>query len=147
MNQHFATKQHLRTKRVRQIQRIFLTYALSLLSTMTPSLTRKTNKKFRFQKTLYFIIGSVDTFDRNLEMAQIDMGVARINFTSVVYTIRLDDGTMFLTPLEKVLLLTLFVFWILGIQIALSSGMLCLNGYLRSKGRIVDPSDVNVRFR
>ena len=36
-------------------------------------------------QTLWFAIGSPDTFERNLENAQIDSGTEPANFTPVIY--------------------------------------------------------------
>ena len=40
---------------------------------------------FIFQKTIWFSIGSVDTFERNLEKAQLEKHIDPNNFVTVVY--------------------------------------------------------------
>ena len=42
------------------------------------------------QKYVWFNIGSVDTFERNLEQTQINLGTEPANFLSVVYSSESD---------------------------------------------------------
>lgn len=42
------------------------------------------------QRYVWFNIGSVDTFERNLESSQIDLGIEPPNFLSVVYSSESD---------------------------------------------------------
>ena len=42
------------------------------------------------QKFVWFNIGSVDTFERNLENSQLDLGIEPNNYLSVVYSSESD---------------------------------------------------------
>ena len=46
------------------------------------------------QGTLWFNIGSVDSFERNLENAQIEMNVEPQNFLPVVYKSEVDASSL-----------------------------------------------------
>lgn len=49
---------------------------------------------FSFQSVLWFNIGSVDSFERNLENAQIDMNVEPPNFVPVIYKTELEAASI-----------------------------------------------------
>jgi AFG3 family protein len=50
--------------------------------------------QYSFQSVLWFNIGSVDSFERNLENAQIDMNVEPPNFVPVIYKTELEAASI-----------------------------------------------------
>lgn len=50
--------------------------------------------KFLSQSSLWFNIGSVDSFERNLENAQIELNIESQNFVPVVYKTEMDGSTV-----------------------------------------------------
>ncbi len=49
---------------------------------------------FTLQSSLWFNIGSVDSFERNLENAQIELNIEPQNFVPVVYKSEVDGSTV-----------------------------------------------------
>ncbi|XP_040092401.1 AFG3-like protein 1 [Oryx dammah] len=61
------------------------------------------------EKYAWFSIGSVDTFERNLETAQWELGIKPPNQTAVVYTTE-SDGTFLRSLVPTLLLIGLFLY-------------------------------------
>ena len=62
---------------------------------------------FYFQTTLWFSIGSVDAFERNVETAQMESGIEPTNFVPVVYKNELE-ASMLTSFLPTLLIIGLF---------------------------------------
>lgn len=103
---------------------------------------------------VWFNIGSVDAFERNLENAQLDMGTEPSNFLSVMYSTESDGSG--LSSIVQTLL-------IIGVIIYLSRGMPGMSGrggsggkrggmgglfsFGQSTAKLISPDEVGVKFK
>lgn len=103
---------------------------------------------------IWFNIGSVEAFERNLENAQLEMNIEPANFVSVVYKTEAEMGGMLASALNIVLPLA-FLFWILRRSSGLMGGSRP-GGGSRSAGGLfgfgqttakVIKDDVGIRFK
>lgn len=97
---------------------------------------------------LWFNIGSVDSFERNLENVQLEMNIEPTNFIPVVYKSEMDGSS--LTSSIPTLLLFGFVFW----MIRKSAGMMGggrkgggIFGMGQTTAKVINPTEIGVKFQ
>ncbi|XP_014261770.1 AFG3-like protein 2 isoform X1 [Cimex lectularius] len=99
--------------------------------------------------SLWFNIGSVEAFERNLERAQIDMNVEPSNYIPVVYKGELQFSDLF-AIVPSLLLLGLFVYMMkrsadmIGTRGRKGGGIF---GVMESTAKLINSSDIGVRFK
>jgi len=106
--------------------------------------------------TLWFNIGSVDSFERNLENAQIELNVEAQNFVPVVYKTEMDSSSF------SGILPTLLTIGFLIFMIRRSSEMMggiaggkgggrkgggMFGGVMESTAKLINPSEIKVQFK
>lgn len=99
---------------------------------------------------LWFNIGSVDTFERNLENVQLEFNVEPPNFVPVIYKNEMDGSSVI--GVLPTLLLFGFLFW----TMRRSAGFMGGGGARRGGGifgmgettaKLINPSDIGVKFK
>uniref|UniRef100_A0A4D5R9X8 AFG3-like protein 2 n=1 Tax=Scolopendra viridis TaxID=118503 RepID=A0A4D5R9X8_SCOVI len=99
---------------------------------------------------LWFNIGSVDSFERNLENVQLEMNFEPANFVPVIYKTEMDGSSI--VSYLPTLLLVGFLLWMMK----RSAGMMGGGGGRRGGGifgigestaKLINPSDIGVKFR
>ncbi|XP_076335352.1 AFG3 like matrix AAA peptidase subunit 2 [Tachypleus tridentatus] len=99
---------------------------------------------------LWYNIGSVDTFERNLENVQLEMNIEPSNFVPVVYKTEMDGSS--LVSLLPTILLFGFLFW----TMRRTSGLMGGGGARRGGGifgmgettaKLINPTEIEVKFR
>ncbi|KAK4003344.1 hypothetical protein OUZ56_005112 [Daphnia magna] len=104
--------------------------------------------------TLWFNIGSVDSFERNLENAQIELNIEPQNFVPVIYKSEMDGSTV------KDLIPTLLIIGFLIFMLKRSSEMMggaagrgkgrgggLFGGVMESTAKLINPSDIKIQFK
>jgi AFG3 family protein len=66
---------------------------------------------FNFQSVLWFNIGSVDSFERNLENSQMEMNIEPSNFIPVIYKTEVEAAS--LTGILPTILIIGFLFYMM----------------------------------
>lgn len=96
---------------------------------------------------VYFNIGSVDSFERNLENAQIDMNLDPQNYVPVVYTTEMEVSKI--AQALPTLLMIGFVYMIyrksMGFMGKARGGI--FNSMTNTKAKLVNPKDIGVQFK
>uniref|UniRef100_A0A2C9KMH8 Peptidase M41 FtsH extracellular domain-containing protein n=1 Tax=Biomphalaria glabrata TaxID=6526 RepID=A0A2C9KMH8_BIOGL len=101
--------------------------------------------------TIWFTIGSVETFERNLEKAQIEMNLDPSNFITVVYKKERDWGSILLNAMGWILPLAVMI-WLFrrgplgkpgGGRGGSSGGMF---GFSQTTAKVLE-KDIGVKFR
>ncbi|XP_076040316.1 AFG3 like matrix AAA peptidase subunit 2 [Oratosquilla oratoria] len=101
--------------------------------------------------TLWFSIGSVDTFERNLEAAQMESGTEPSNFIPVVYKNELEAAS--LTSFLPTLLIIGFLIYMMRRSAQMMGGAGgrrgggLFGGVMESTAKMVNPSDIGVKFK
>lgn len=95
------------------------------------------------QATLWFNIGSVDSFERSLENAQVDLNLEPSNFIPVVYKTELEASS-FSGFLPTLLFIGFLLFMMTGRG---RRGCVLFGGVMDSTAKLVDPKDIDVRFK
>lgn len=101
--------------------------------------------------TLWFSIGSVDAFERNVEAAQMEAGTEPSNFIPVVYKNELEAST-FTSFLPTLLIIGFLIFMMrrsaqmMGGSGGRRGGGL-FGGVMESTAKMVNPSDIGVKFQ
>ncbi|MCL4118737.1 UNVERIFIED_CONTAM: hypothetical protein GTU68_037136 [Idotea baltica] len=100
--------------------------------------------------TLWFTIGSVDAFERNIETTQMEAGVEPINFVPVVYKSELEPSSV------SSFLPTLLIIGFLVYMMRRSAQMMggsggrrgggLFGGVMESTAKMVNPSEIGVKF-
>jgi len=100
---------------------------------------------------LWFNIGSVDSFERNLENAQIDMNVEPVNFVPVIYRTEIEAASV------SGLLPTLLIIGFLIYMMRRSAGMMggaggrrgggLFGGVMQSTAKLINSNEIEVRFK
>lgn len=106
---------------------------------------------FSIQAVLWFNIGSVDSFERNLENAQIDQSVEPVNFVPVIYRTEIEASSI------SGLLPTLLIIGFLVYMMRRSANMMggaggrkgggLFGGVMQSTAKLINPNEIEVRFR
>ncbi|UYV81156.1 AFG3L2 [Cordylochernes scorpioides] len=99
---------------------------------------------------LWFNIGSVDTFERNLENYQLEMNIESTNFVPVVYKSEMDSSSV------ASLLPTLLLVGILLFSLRKTTGIMGGGGARRGGGifgmgettaKLINPAEIGVKFK
>ncbi|KAH8018747.1 hypothetical protein HPB51_011379 [Rhipicephalus microplus] len=99
---------------------------------------------------LWFNIGSVDTFERNLENVQLEFNIEPPNFVPVIYKSEMDGSSII--GILPTLLLFGFLFW----TMRRSAGFMGGGGARRGGGifgmgettaKLINPNDIGVKFK
>ncbi|KAG9510410.1 AFG3-like protein 2, partial [Fragariocoptes setiger] len=96
-------------------------------------------------KMLWFTIGSVDSFERNLEAAQHSLQIEPQNYLPVIYRNEFDASSV--TSLLPTLLIIGFLVYTMRRATSMTSGRGGLFGMSSSPAKIVDPADIGVTFK
>ena len=96
---------------------------------------------------VFFNIGSVDSFERNLENVQIEMNIDPQNYVPVVYTTELEFAKV--ASVIPTLLMIGFFYLIYRKSVGLMSGGRggLFNNMTSSKAKVVNPKDIGVQFK
>lgn len=101
---------------------------------------------------MWFNIGSVDSFERNLEAAQNELGVEPVNYTPVIYRTEMEASSF------SGLLPTLLIIGALIYMMRRSAGMMgggtggrkgggLFGGVMQSTAKLINSNEINVRFK
>lgn len=101
--------------------------------------------------TLWFNIGSVDSFERSLENAQVDLNLEPANFIPVVYKTELEASS-FSGFLPTLLFIGFLLFMMRRSAEMMTGGRGrrgggLFGGVMDSTAKLVDPKDIDVRFK
>lgn len=100
---------------------------------------------------LWFSIGSVDAFERNVETAQMEAGIEPSNFIPVVYKNELEAST--LTSFLPTLLIIGFLIFMMRRSAQMMGGSGgrrgggLFGGVMESTAKMVNPTDIGVKFQ
>ncbi|XP_067145015.1 mitochondrial inner membrane m-AAA protease component AFG3L2 [Centruroides vittatus] len=99
---------------------------------------------------LWFNIGSVDTFERNLENVQLEMNIEPPNFIPVVYKSEMDGSNV--TGMLPTILLFGFIFWLMRRSSGLMGGGatrrgMGLFGMGETTAKLINPAEIGVKFK
>lgn len=99
---------------------------------------------------LWFNIGSVDSFERNLENAQGDLNIEPVNYIPVIYKTEIEAASL------GGLLPTLLIIGFLIYMMRKSAGMMggaggkrgggLFGGVMQSTAKLINPNEIGVRF-
>lgn len=99
---------------------------------------------------LWFNIGSVDSFERNLENAQADLNVEPINYVPVIYKSELEASA--LTGLLPTILIIGFLIYMMRRSSEMMGGGRgrkgggLFGGVMQSTAKLTNPSEIGVKF-
>lgn len=100
---------------------------------------------------LWFNIGSVDSFERNLENAQMDMNVEPPNFVPVIYKTEIEAAS--LSGVLPTLLIIGFLIYMMRRSAEMMGGRKgrrgggLFGGVMESTAKLINSSDIGVRFK
>ncbi|GAB0099842.1 AFG3-like protein 2 [Sergentomyia squamirostris] len=100
---------------------------------------------------LWFNIGSVDSFERNLEHAQDDMGVEPVNYVPVIYRSEIEAAS--LTGLLPTLLIIGFLLFMMRRSAQMMGGPGgrkgggLFGGVMQSTAKLINSNEIEVRFK
>lgn len=98
---------------------------------------------------LWFNIGSVDAFERNLENIQLELNIEPTNHLPVVYKNAIDAGTV-INYLPTILIIG-FLFWSMrksaGMMSSFGKGRKGLFGVGETTAKLTNPAEIGVKFR
>lgn len=102
--------------------------------------------------TLWFNIGSVDSFERNLESAQSDMNIEAVNFVPVIYRSEIEASS--LTGLLPTLLIIGFLIYMMRRSSEMMGGGRggrkgggLFGGVMQSTAKLINANEINVGFK
>lgn len=100
---------------------------------------------------LWFNIGSVDSFERNLENAQADLNVEPVNYLPVIYKSEIEASS--LTGLLPTLLIIGFLIFMMRRSADMMGGGRggrkgggLFGGVMQSTAKFINPSEIGVKF-
>ncbi|CAH0685290.1 unnamed protein product [Chilo suppressalis] len=101
-------------------------------------------------KVIWFAIGSVDSFERNLENAQIEMSVDPPNFIPVIYKTEVEAAS--LTGMLPTLLIIGFLIYMMRRSADMMGrggrkGGGLFGGVMESTAKLINPTDIGVKFQ
>lgn len=101
-------------------------------------------------KTIWFAIGSVDSFERNLENAQIELSIDPPKFIPVIYKTEVEAAS--LTGMLPTLLIIGFLIYMMRRSADMMGrsgrkGGGLFGGVMQSTAKLIDPTDIGVKFR
>ncbi|XP_045464467.1 AFG3-like protein 2 [Harmonia axyridis] len=100
---------------------------------------------------LWFNIGSVDSFERNLENAQIDLNLEPENFVPVIYKAEMEAAS--LTGVLPTILVIGFLIYMMRRSAEMMGGRRgkrgggLFGGVMESTAKMINPSEVGVKFK
>lgn len=100
---------------------------------------------------LWFNIGSVDSFERNLENAQTELGVEPLNYVPVIYRTEVEPSS--LTGLLPTLLIIGFLVYMMRRSADMMGGGRgrkgggLFGGVMQSTAKLINSKDIGVRFK
>lgn len=100
---------------------------------------------------LWFNIGSVDSFERNLETAQTEQGTESINFVPVIYRNEVEAAS--LTGLLPTLLIIGFLVYMMRKSADMMGGGRgrkgggLFGGVMQSTAKLINPNEIGVGFK
>uniref|UniRef100_A0A2M4BE63 Putative aaa+-type atpase n=1 Tax=Anopheles marajoara TaxID=58244 RepID=A0A2M4BE63_9DIPT len=100
---------------------------------------------------LWFNIGSVDSFERNLENAQTDMNIEPVNFVPVIYRSEIEASS--LTGLLPTLLIIGFLVYMMRRSSEMMGGRGgrrgggLFGGVMQSTAKLINANEINVGFK
>ncbi|XP_050541480.1 AFG3-like protein 2 [Daktulosphaira vitifoliae] len=99
--------------------------------------------------TLWFNIGSVDSFERSLENAQLELNIEPANFIPVVYKTEVEASSF--SGFLPTLLFIGFLLFMMRRSAEMMTGRGkrggLFGGVMESTAKLVDPKDIDVRFK
>lgn len=99
---------------------------------------------------LWFNIGSVDSFERNLENAQADLNIEPVNYIPVIYKSEIEAAS--LTGLLPTLLIIGFLIYMMRRSADMMGGGRgrkgggLFGGVMQSTAKFINPSEIGVKF-
>lgn len=101
-------------------------------------------------KTIWFAIGSVDSFERNLENAQIELNIEPPKFVPVIYRTEVEASS--LTGILPTLLIIGFLIFMMRRSADMmgrggKKGGGLFGGVMQSTAKLIDPTDIGVKFK
>lgn len=101
-------------------------------------------------KTIWFAIGSVDSFERNLENAQIELNIDPPKFVPVIYKTEVEASS--LTGFLPTLLIIGFLIYMMRRSADMMGrggrkGGGLFGGVMQSTAKLIDPTDIGVKFQ
>lgn len=99
---------------------------------------------------LWFNIGSVDSFERNLENAQADLNIEPVNYLPVIYKSELEASN--LTGLLPTLLIIGFLIFMMRRSSEMMGGGRgrkgggLFGGVMQSTAKLINPNEIGVKF-
>lgn len=99
------------------------------------------------QKTTWFNIGSVDSLERNLENVQLDLNIDPNHHVNVIYRnqFELESLSSFIPTLLIIGALIFMMRKSASLMSGKGGGM--FGGVMQSTAKLVNPSDIQVRFK
>lgn len=103
------------------------------------------------QGVLWFNIGSVDSFERNLEHAQEELGVEPLHFVPVIYKSEIEASS--LTGLLPTLLIIGFLIFMMRRSAQMMGGPGgrkgggLFGGVMQSTAKLINSNEIEVRFK
>lgn len=100
---------------------------------------------------LWFTIGSVDSFERNLENAQMDLNIEPVNFVPVIYKSEIEASS--LSGLLPTLLIIGFLIYMMRRSASMmggggsKKGGGLFGGVMNSTAKLINSTDIDVRFK
>ncbi|CAG9763310.1 unnamed protein product [Ceutorhynchus assimilis] len=100
---------------------------------------------------IWFNIGSVDSFERNLENAQVEMSIEPQNFVPVIYRTEIEAAS--LTGILPTLLVIGFLFWMMRRSAEMMGGRRgkrgggLFGGVMESTAKLINSNEIGVKFR
>lgn len=105
-----------------------------------------------WQSILWFNIGSVDSFERNLENAQMEMGIEGSNFIPVIYKTEIEAAS--LTGVLPTILIIGFLLYMMRRSAEMMGGAGrggrrggIFGSVMESTAKLINSSDIGVRFK
>ncbi|KPJ03500.1 PREDICTED: AFG3-like protein 2 [Papilio xuthus] len=101
-------------------------------------------------KVIWFAIGSVDSFERNLENSQIELNVDPPNFVPVIYKTEVEAAS--LTGMLPTLLIIGFLIYMMRRSANMMGGAGrkgggLFGGVMESTAKLINPTDIGVKFK
>jgi AFG3 family protein len=103
------------------------------------------------QNFVWFNIGSVDSFERNLENAQIEMNIEPPNFLPVIYKTEVEAAS--LSGILPTLLVIGFLIYMMRRSAEMMGGKKgrrgggLFGGVMESTAKLINSNDIGVRFK
>lgn len=101
--------------------------------------------------TIWFNIGSVDSFERNLENAQVEMNTEPQNFIPVIYKTEIEASS--LSGMLPTLLVIGFLIWMMRRSAEMMGGRKgkrgggLFGGMMESTAKLINSSEIGVKFK